>query len=281
MNTIDKNNENRSLNTLNLATAATPSPAPLLEEGPESAAPASNDNATRRGVRDTTLCAAHPEFVRYVGATLARRGIPQRDLEDAIADVQVDAIAAARRNRMPANLEEWKALGVTIAVRRAARRRRKTKVARKYDAGLCEEPDRFLGPTLHWEQRDPVDTRRYLAVLKELFDAGEMPEDGEHILQGEADGVPHEELAEELGISAKAVGMRLVRMRDRFYARLAALGMLVFTLLMLYAFLHQDSGEVAAPAPSATPAATPVEEFDDADAGAHDSGALPDATGWR
>src|SRR5262249_41121862 len=163
---------------------------------------------------------------------------PQRDMEDAIADVQVDAIAAARRKRMPANLEEWKALGLTIAARRTMKRRRKLKVTRKYDAGLCEEPDNYLTPILHWEQRDPVDAKRYLTVLKELFDAGEMPQHGEEILQGEADEVPHEELAQELGISRKTVDKRLFVMRERFYARLAALGMLVFALLMLVAILN-------------------------------------------
>jgi DNA-directed RNA polymerase specialized sigma24 family protein len=202
-------------------------------------------------------------------------------MDDAIADVQVDAIQAARRKRMPANLEEWKALGVTIAVRRAAKRRRKLKDARKYDAGLCEEPDRFLGPTLHWEHRDPVDTKRYLAVLKELFDAGEMPEDGEHILQGEADEVPHEELGEELGISRKTVDKRLFVMREKFYARLAALGMLVFALLVLYAVLNRDSEEVAAPAPRDVHASTPVESVGDAATETRDGGTMSDAAGWR
>jgi DNA-directed RNA polymerase specialized sigma24 family protein len=252
-----------------------------LDKGPESATPPSNDNAAPVALADTTPCAAHPDFVRYVQAALRRRGTPQREMDDAIADVQTGAIAAARRKRMPANLEEWKALGLTVATRWAMKRRRKLKVTRKYDAGLCGEPDRYLTPTLHWEHRDPVDTKRYLAVLKELFDAGEMPEDGEHILQGEAYEVPHEELAQELGISRKTVDKRLFVMRERFYARLAALGMLVFALLMLVAILNRDPGEVAAPAPSAAPSTTPVEEGDDADAGARDSDALPDAAGWR
>jgi DNA-directed RNA polymerase specialized sigma24 family protein len=277
----NQNDKNRSLNNRNPTTLTTPSPALDLEDCPESNAPPSNDNAARVGLADTTLLAADRDFVRYVRATLARNGIPQREMEDTIADVQADAIAAARRTRMPANLEEWKALGVTIAVRRAMKRRRKLKVTRKYDAGLCEEPDRYLTPMLHWEQRDPVDTKRYLAVLEELFDAGEMPEDGEHILQGEADEVLHEELAQELGISRTAVDNRLWRMRAKFHARLAGLGMLVFALLMLFAVLNRDSGEVAAPVPSAAPTAMPVEEVDDADAGAGDSGALPDAAGWR
>ena len=252
-----------------------------LENGPESATPPSNDNAARVALADTTALVAHRDFVRYVRATLARYGVARRDMEDAIADVQAGAIAAARRKRMPADLEEWKALGVTVAVRQATKRQRKARVARKYDAGLCEEPDRYLTPTLYWEQRDPVDTKRYLAILKDLFDAGEMPEDGAEILLGEADHVPHEELAQELGISRKAVGMRLVRMRDKFYARLAALGMLVLVLLMLLAVLNRHSDDVAAPAPSDVPAPTRAEPTGDAAIEARDGGALPDAAGWR
>jgi DNA-directed RNA polymerase specialized sigma24 family protein len=280
------NDKNRSLNIHNLApvtTLATPSPSLGPEDCPESDAPPRNDNAVRGGALDTTPLAAHRDFARYVRATLARHGVRQRDMDDAIADVQVDAIEAARRKRMPANLEEWKALGVTIAVRRATKRRRKMKVARKYDAGLCEEPDRYLTPTLHWEHRDPVDTKRYLATLKELFDAGEMPERGEHILQGEADEVPHEELAQELGISRTAVDNRLSRMRARFQARLAALGMLVLSMLVLLAIGNRRAHEVAAPAPSDVPAPVPVpvEPTGDAAPETRDAEALPDAAGWR
>jgi hypothetical protein len=113
---------------------------------------------------------------------------------------------------------------------------------------LCDEPDAYLRPTLHWEHRDPVDTKRYLAVLKDLFDSGQMPEHGEWILQGEADEVPHEEIAAEIGVSTSVVRGRLFRMRARFRARLAMLGMLIL-LLLLFALLSPVSN-VAAPAPA-------------------------------
>lgn len=80
--------------------------------------------------------------------------------------------------------------------------------------------------------------------------------------------------------------MRLVRMRDKFYGRLAALGMLVVLLLMLLAvFDRRSDDEVAAPAPSVKPEPTRVERVGDAAApetpDAADAGALPDAAGWR
>ena len=190
-------------------------------------------------------------------------------------------------DRWGADLQEWKALGATIAIRWAMKRRRKARVARKYDAGLCEEPDRYLAPTLYWEHRDPVDTKRYLAILKDLFDAGEMPEGGQDILQGEADEVPHEELARELGISRKTVDKRLFVMRERFYARLAMLGLPVFALFMVLAVWNRHTDDVAAPPAQDVPVVqdvpAPTSAATNADAAieTRDGGVSPDAVGWR
>jgi DNA-directed RNA polymerase specialized sigma24 family protein len=146
------------------------------------------------------------------------------------------------------HLAQWKALATTIAVHWAIDRLREAKVRSKCDAGLCDDADAYLRPTLHWEHRDPVDTKRYLAVLKDLFDSGQMPEHGEEILQGEADEAPHEEIAAELGVPTTVVHNRLFRMRAKFRARLAMLGMLIL-LLILFALLSPVS-KVAAPAPA-------------------------------
>ncbi len=213
---------------------------------------ASNDNASPTPVPDTTHLVAHRDVVRYIGATLRRYRVRARDMPDAIAEVQTDAIEAARTKRMPASLAEWKGLTATIAARRAVDRRREAKARAKYDAGLCDDADAYARPTLHWEHRDPVDTKRYLTVLKELFDSGQMPEHGAEILWGEADEVPHEEIAAELGISLALVDTRLSRMRARFRARLAALGLLTLMLLVL-ALFSSSALEVASPAPQTIP----------------------------
>jgi hypothetical protein len=73
--------------------------------------------------------------------------------------------------------------------------------------------------------------------------------------------VPHEEIAAEIGISTTAVDNRLSRMRARFRARLAALGMLPVLLLLLAALLIRARGpvvEVAAPAPQTKPHGVPA-----------------------
>ncbi|HEX3343026.1 MAG TPA: winged helix-turn-helix transcriptional regulator, partial [Polyangiaceae bacterium] len=73
--------------------------------------------------------------------------------------------------------------------------------------------------------RDPVDTKRYLAVLKDLFDSGKMPEHGGEILGGDADGIPQAEIAEETGLTERQVKQRLKQMRERFARRLDELGL--------------------------------------------------------
>jgi DNA-directed RNA polymerase specialized sigma24 family protein len=196
----------------------------------------SNDNGTSVATPDTTHMLADREVVHYIIGTLRRYHVQREDLADAVGDVQADALEAARRGRMPANREEWKALATTIAARQQIDRLREEEVRDKYDAGLVvEDPDAYEKPTLHWEQRDPVDTKRYLQVLKELFDSGQMPEDGAEILWGEAEGVPQKETAEELGIGETTVSNRLSRMRATFYRRLAELGMLVILGLIAVA----------------------------------------------
>lgn len=225
-----------------------------------------NDNATRGDASDTTPLVAHPALVLSIRSTLRRYRVAPQDMADAIAEVQAESIETARTRQMPRSLAQWKALARRIAIRWALDRLRDARRRGKYDAGLCDNADAYPRPTLYWEHRDPVDTQTYLAVLKELFDAGQMPEHGEEILQGEADGVPHAEIAAELGVSENTVGCRLFRMRRRFRARLAALGMLGLVLLVLSALLAPE-GKVAAPHPETSPAPSTVDSVPALDAG--------------
>jgi DNA-directed RNA polymerase specialized sigma24 family protein len=241
--------------------------------------PSSNDNAELLAIPDTTALVALREVVRYTGATLRRYGIEPQDMPDAIAEVQADAIEVARKKRMPADVEEWKALCVTIASRWAIDQLREAEVRDKYDAGLSDQADRYTSPMLHWEQRDPVDTKRYILLLKETFDSGQMPEYGEEILQDAADEVLQGETAAELGLTTLTVKLRLFRMRERFHARLAALGLLTLMMLLLLFALLAPLGGVGAPAPQNGPAETgaPVPSAPTFDAG--NTGTLEKSTG--
>jgi DNA-directed RNA polymerase specialized sigma24 family protein len=250
--TNKKTNENANVESLDAVEALAGAGA---ANDDSAALGAGNDNATPGGGIDTTPFVAGRYVVRYIQGTLRRYGVRWQDMADAIADVQADAIDAARTRRMPASREEWRALAVTIAVRWAIDRLRGAEVHAKYDAGHCDDADAYAQTTLHWEQRDPVDTKRYLAILKGLFDSGQMPEDGAEILWAEAEGVPHAEIAAELGVTETIVDNRLSRMRKTFRARLAALGMLPLLLLLVGALLAPAGGPVAAPAPEPEPVA--------------------------
>ena len=201
---------------------------------------------------DTIALVARRDVVRYLAATLRRYGVSRADMDDAIADVQTRAIESARFGRMPATVAHWKALTAAIAARWAASRLREAEIAGKHDAGLCDDSDACARPALHREQRDPVDTKRYLAVLKGLFESGQMPPDGAEILWGVAEDVPRAQIAVEIGVAETTVRNRLLRMRATFRAKLAVLGMLVLLLLTLVTLLLPVI-DVAAPAPETTP----------------------------
>jgi DNA-directed RNA polymerase specialized sigma24 family protein len=268
---MSSNHNNRNVTFISTIADLEPPPGAMTDPG---APVPGNDNATPGGIPDTTPLVASPEVVRHLRVMLRRYGVATQDLADAIADVQADSIEAARTGRMPASAAQWKALAATIAARWASRRRSEAKVRGKYDAGLCDDPDAYARPTLHWETRDPVDTKRYLAVLGELFESGQMPEHGAEILWGEAEEVPHAEIAAELGVTQSVVNNRLYRMRRTFRARLAALGLLTL-LLLLVAVLAAPVGGVSAPAPREEPTETaaPVRSVPASDAGTpHDSG---------
>jgi DNA-directed RNA polymerase specialized sigma24 family protein len=182
-----------------------------------------NDNVHLRGAADTTILANHPAFIQRVRRALIRFG-RRKYLEDDIPEVQTRAIEAARVGPMPPDLPRWQALGRLIAKLYAIDERRKWEVRTKYDTGLCEEPDAH-GPIEVERGRDPVDTKRYLAVLKDLFDRGQMPDMGGEILWDTAEDVPQEETAEETGLGVRQVESRLRRMRGLFAQRLVVIGL--------------------------------------------------------
>src|SRR5579863_4330001 len=63
-----------------------------------------NDNAVAGGIPDTTPLVARPEIVRAIRAALRGYHVTPQDMADAIADVQVESIEAARKGAMPRGL---------------------------------------------------------------------------------------------------------------------------------------------------------------------------------
>lgn len=170
----------------------------------------------------------HPEVARAICGALFAAGMPECELEDALQDVYVKALRAFRKKdaQVPGDLRAMKVYCAAIATnhtidaqRRAARRERDF-------VGLCDNPDEYSPLEYGAEQRDPVDARRQLEVLAQLFREGRMPEDGVDILEGVASRCTLKQIGADLGIGMWAVKGRIETMRKVFRARMVELGML-------------------------------------------------------
>jgi DNA-directed RNA polymerase specialized sigma24 family protein len=185
----------------------------------------------------------HPEVVRPIKTTLRSFGVRKQDLEDGIAEVQTRTLEYLRGKPLPTELEQWVALCVTITRSWRLDEKKKAKTDRKYCEGLCEDPDDRIGIEAGPGERDAVDARRLIRELQKQFDAGELPEKGDEILDCVQAGMKHTEIAVELGMTERAVRWRLERMRELFQARLVRLGL--STVLLVLVMLASGSAMAA------------------------------------
>jgi DNA-directed RNA polymerase specialized sigma24 family protein len=194
----------------------------------------------------------HADVTRPIKTTLRSFGVPKQDLEDGVAEVQTRTLEHLQGKALPEGIEQWVALCTTIARNWRLNEKEKRKTEQKYCTGLCEEPDNYVGIEPRVDRPDDVDARRMVAVLQQMFDAGEMPEKGDEILDCVQAGMTGPETATELGITLDAVRWRLDRMRDAFERRLATLGLTGMMLLLVLLAAGPASAASLAPPPSPT-----------------------------
>ncbi|MGH7297801.1 MAG: RNA polymerase sigma factor, partial [Polyangiaceae bacterium] len=175
----------------------------------------------------------HPDVVRPIKTTLRSFGVKKQDLEDGVAEVQTRTLEYLRGKPMPTEIEQWAALCVTVARSWRLDEKKKQKTDRKYCEGLCEDPDERTGIEAGGEGRETLDARRMLRELEQQFEAGEMPERGDEILDCVQAGMKFPEIAAELGLTAECVRMRLRRIRELFAARLGKLGITGMLLVLV------------------------------------------------
>jgi len=173
----------------------------------------------------------HPENARAICGALLANGMPEQELQDGMQDVFVRALTAFGKGtaRIPADLREMKAFCASIAKKLAmATLRKDARRERLGHVGICDADADEYAPLEYGapQQRDPVDAGRQLEVAAQLFREGRMPAQGVEILEGVADRCTHEEIAQELRITADTVKGRMRMMRERYRTRMARLGML-------------------------------------------------------
>jgi len=169
----------------------------------------------------------HPENARTICSVLSLYGMRRQDLQDGLQDVYLKALTTFRRPnaKVPADLRSMKAYCATVAKHHALKTKSEA-VKRSQDfVGNCD-PDEYTpleyGVT---RERDPVDARRQLEVLAQLFREGRMPDHGVDILEGIASRCRLKTIAKELGLTDRAVEGRMGTMRDLFRARMVRLGL--------------------------------------------------------
>jgi DNA-directed RNA polymerase specialized sigma24 family protein len=199
----------------------------------------------------------HPEVVRPIKTTLRSFGVKKQDLEDGVAEVQTRALEYLRGKPLPAETEQWVALCVTITRSWRLDEKKKAKTDKKYCEGLCEDPDERAGIEPDAEGRELVEARRMVEELRVQFDAGEMPERGEEILDCVQAGMKYPEIAAELGLTSATVRWRLRDMRELFKARLGKLG-IPEMLLVLVVLASGPAMAANGTGPAAPPSCVPV-----------------------
>lgn len=209
-----------------------------------SPSPTSNDNALpKRLPTNPNALLAHPEVTRAIEGTLLQHGLARQELRDGVAQVQMRALGALQNKPRPADLGGWKALCCTIAERLVLKDRQREAKRSLYHDGLSDEADDHAPIARSpGKERDPVDVARQRKALEGQFEAGDMPEHGDAILDAVAAGESYKDIAAELGLTEAQVRRRLVRMRKLFKGKLASLGMLALMALVAVMFATPFGG---------------------------------------
>jgi RNA polymerase sigma factor (sigma-70 family) len=168
----------------------------------------------------------HREVIDGIRRALVAGHFKNQDLQDGVQEVYVKVLTAFRRGTpIPTDVAGMRALCATVAQNLAVDELRKAG-KRKHDSLETVDPEDHWQLQSRVEQRDPVDARRQLEVLAQLFREGRMPEHGVDILEGVASRCTQQEIGEGLGITVDAIERRMRTMRKAFRARMARLGML-------------------------------------------------------
>jgi RNA polymerase sigma-70 factor (ECF subfamily) len=173
-----------------------------------------DDGLAQAGQRGVTIETIYRQSFRFVWRALARLGVPDRDLPDAVQDVFLVAHKRLSEFEGRSRVETWL---YGIAVRVASDRRRLASARREVLAEVMPEAsDDGAHPAASAERREG------LALLECILDAMPLEQRAVFTLF-EIDGVACEEIAEMVGAPIGTVYSRLRLARETFRKKLAQL----------------------------------------------------------
>jgi DNA-directed RNA polymerase specialized sigma24 family protein len=165
---------------------------------------------------------------KAICGTLRATGIRQQDVQDGLQEVYVRALRFIRVKpaAAPTELANMKAFCARVARNYALDQYRKWKRRKEDLDAQCDRAEYGVVDRESVPRRDPVDARRQLEVLAELFREGRMPEHGVDILEGVACGCTFKQVAQAVGINEELAKWRMREMKRIYRSQMAKLGLL-------------------------------------------------------
>jgi DNA-directed RNA polymerase specialized sigma24 family protein len=169
----------------------------------------------------------HPEVVRAIVRILRRAGVAQQDTNDGVGDVQLRILKWMRlrpKFRWPKTVEEMKALAIRATKTELLDRWKKAKRRKaKGDAGaIVEDPDSHAAESRPSSEREPIDQKRFIELLRRVLDEREKGDIDARILDLLVDDEDQASIGEKLGLSHQQVRDRLRSMRAAFALAMTA-----------------------------------------------------------
>jgi len=171
----------------------------------------------------------HPAVTSVAVAVLTEHGVAKKHHPAALALIAALAIEEieGKSGRGPKTLYEWQRLVERTAARCAVERLGKAPVRYPYDCGITDDHAE-LAPWDPWcDPRDGESTACQLAIVREMVERGEIPQDTRRILELLIDGKSIPAIARRLGLSIDEVRRLLRQTRARCFRRFELAAQLV------------------------------------------------------
>ena len=153
---------------------------------------------------------------------MRRRGVAGDDVHDLVQETLARALALPKP---PRDATEWMPLAKAIARNVATDHFRRRASRQRYDLGPYANPDdRAARSDAGSGERDAIDLKRQIAMMREQLESGELSMRSFAIVQAVSEDVPQDEIAEELGLGHQTVRNELCRVRRWFGEKWCARG---------------------------------------------------------
>jgi len=187
----------------------------------------------------------HADVLKVILAVLTVYGMRGEAKRDGSQEVLTRAFAA--KGKRPETVEEWKRLIRKVASRYGIDELRKRKTWEKLHVDVPDQADAYSSAANYRPRWDERDARKGVDLLWMMMDEGLLPKDFDVFLDGISAGVSQRELALEAGMPEELYTKQQWRGRQRFMAKLSAVGLagLMVVGAFFFVFIYVDPNRIA------------------------------------